>query len=37
MFATAVLVVATALVGYAAIGTLGRSDDDDDGGDDGPR
>lgn len=36
MFATAVLVVTTALVGYAAIRTLGRSDDDDD-SDDGPR
>ena len=30
MFATAVLVVTTAVVGYAAIRTLGRSDDDED-------
>jgi purine-cytosine permease-like protein len=36
MFATAVLVVTTALVGYAAIRTLGRSDDDED-DDEGPR
>ena len=35
MFATAVLVVTTALVAYAAIRALGRSDDEDD-GDDGP-
>ena len=35
MFATAVLVVTTALVAYAAIRALGSSDDEDD-GDDGP-
>ena len=33
-FATAVLVVTTALVGYAALRTLGRSDDEDDGDED---
>ena len=35
MFAVAVLVVTTALVGFATLRTLGQSDDDDD--DEGPR
>jgi FtsH-binding integral membrane protein len=34
LFATAVLVVTTGLVGYAALRTLGRSDDEDDGDED---
>jgi hypothetical protein len=32
LFAVAVLVVTTTLVGYAALRTLGNSDDEDDGG-----
>ena len=35
MFAVAVLVVTTALVGFAALRTLGQSEDEDD--DEGPR
>jgi purine-cytosine permease-like protein len=36
MFAVAVLVVTTVIVGFAALRTLGRSDDEDD-GDERPR